>query len=46
MSDTSGLRVSVDVGCYRHSVAVGLADGTLLDEFELAHDPTGLCKWR
>lgn len=41
MDRTSGLRVSVDVGCYRHSVAVGLADGTLLEEFELSHDPVG-----
>src|SRR6056297_1559992 len=40
MDKVTGLRVSVDVGCYQHSVAVGLADGTLLDEFELAHDPT------
>ena len=41
MNETSGLRVSVDVGCYQHSVAVGLVDGTLLDEFELSHDPAG-----
>ena len=41
MNETSGLRVSVDVGCYQHSVAVGQADGTLLEEFELSHDPAG-----
>lgn len=41
MDKATGLRVSIDVGCYQHSVAIGLADGTLLDEFELAHDPTG-----
>ena len=41
MNETTGLRVSVDVGCYQHSVAVGLSDGTLLDEFELLHDPAG-----
>jgi transposase len=35
------LRVSIDVGCYRHRVAVGLSDGRLLSEFEIAHDHTG-----
>jgi hypothetical protein len=35
------LRVSIDVGCYRHSVAVGLSDGQLLTEFEIPHDQTG-----
>ncbi len=29
------LRVGVDVGAGRHSVAVGLSDGRLLDEFEI-----------
>jgi len=41
MNETSGLRVSFDVGCYQHSVAIGLADGILPDEFELSHDPVG-----
>ena len=41
MNETSGLRVSVDVGCYQHSVAFGLSDGTLLAEFELSHEPAG-----
>jgi transposase len=35
------LRVSVDVGCRRHSVAVGLSDGQVLEEFEIRHRPEG-----
>ena len=35
------LRVSVDVGCRRHSVAIGLGDGGVLEEFEIAHRPEG-----
>jgi len=35
------IQVSVDVGCYRHSVAVGLPCGQLLDEFELDHQRQG-----
>lgn len=41
METVSDLRVSIDVGCYRHSVAVGLPGGQLLEEFELAHGPEG-----
>ncbi len=33
------LRVSVDVGSRRHSVAVGLPDGRVLEEFEITHGP-------
>lgn len=29
------LRVSVDVGSRRHSVAIGLSDGQVLEEFEI-----------
>lgn len=36
------LRVAVDVGCYKHRVAVGLSDGGLIDEFDIAHDAAGL----
>ena len=36
------LRVAVDVGCNRHRVAVGLSDGGLIDEFDIAHDAAGL----
>ena len=35
------IRVSVDVGCHRHSVAIGLSDGELLDEFEIVHQAEG-----
>jgi transposase len=35
------LRVSVDVGSRRHSVAIGLSDGQVLEEFEIAHRPEG-----
>jgi hypothetical protein len=36
------LRVAVDVGFERHRVAVGLADGGLIDEFDITHDAAGL----
>jgi hypothetical protein len=35
------LRVSVDVGSRRHSVAIGWSDGQVLEEFEIAHRPEG-----
>jgi transposase len=35
------LRVSVDVGSRRHSVAIGLSDGQVLEEFEITHRPEG-----
>jgi transposase len=35
------LRVSVDVGCRRHSVAMGLSSGEVLEEFEIEHRPEG-----
>jgi len=41
MSTFPEIRVSVDVGCRRHSVAVGLSDGRLLEQFEIAHRPQG-----
>jgi len=37
----SEIRVSVDVGYRRHSVAIGLPDGEVLEEFEIAHRPEG-----
>lgn len=33
--------VSIDIGCYQHSVAVGLSNGTLLEEFEISHTRNG-----
>lgn len=35
------LRVGVDVGSRCHSVAIGLSDGSLLEEFEIAHTGEG-----
>lgn len=35
------IRVSLDIGCRLHSVAVGLSDGNLLDEFEISHTKEG-----
>ena len=35
------LRVGVDVGSRCHSVAIGLSDGSLLEEFEITHNPEG-----
>lgn len=42
MTTPSEIRVSVDVGCHRHSVAVGLPSGQVLDEFEVEHRPEGV----
>jgi transposase len=39
------LRISVDVGCSQHSVAVGLSNGELLEEFEIVHRPEGFSKF-
>lgn len=38
---TQEMLVSIDVGCYQHSVAVGLSDGEILDEFEINHTQKG-----
>ncbi len=35
------LRVGVDVGSRCHSVAVGLSDGSLLEDFEIPHTAAG-----
>lgn len=35
------LRVSVDVGCRHHAVAIGLSSGEILEEFSIAHEPEG-----
>lgn len=35
------LRVGIDVGSTRHRVAVGLPDGTLIDEFDIDHHTAG-----
>jgi hypothetical protein len=35
------IRVSVDVGCKSHQVAVGLSTGEMLAEFSISHQPDG-----
>ena len=35
------LRVGIDVGSRCHAVAIGLSDGSLLEEFEIAHTAEG-----
>jgi len=35
------IRVSVDVGCHGHSVAIGLSSGQVLDEFDIEHHAAG-----
>ncbi len=35
------IRVSVDVGCHSHSVAIGLSSGQVLDEFDIEHHAGG-----
>jgi len=41
MSNSPEIRVSIDVGCRQHSVAVGLSNGVLLEQFEIGHRPQG-----
>lgn len=33
--------VSIDSGCHRHSVAIGLSEGRLVEEFEISHTRSG-----
>lgn len=35
------LHVAVDIGCRRHSVAIGLSSGERLEEFDIEHRPEG-----
>ena len=41
MITPADIRVSIDVGCHSHSVAIGLSSGEVLDEFELVHGVEG-----
>ena len=41
-SPLTQLPVAIDVGCTRRRVAVGLSEGTLLDEFDVTPDGPGL----
>jgi len=39
------LHVSIDVGCYQHSVAIGLSDGRYLGSFDINHNKQGFAKF-
>lgn len=41
----SEILVSVDVGCHSHNVAIGLRDGSILDEFEITHNRKGFSRF-
>ncbi len=41
MNNTPQLCVSVGIGCRQHSVAIGLPNGDVLDEFDILHRPEG-----
>jgi len=41
MNNAPQICVSVDVGCRQHSVAIGLPNGEVLDEFDIFHRPEG-----
>jgi len=41
MPTSNEVRVSVDIGYRQHSVAIGLSDGQLVDEFDIQHDLGG-----
>jgi transposase len=43
--DTLHLHVGIDVGSTRHRVAVGLPDGALIDEFDIAHTSAGFAEF-
>jgi hypothetical protein len=35
------VRVSIDIGCHQHRVAIGLSHGEVLEEFDRAHQAEG-----
>jgi transposase len=39
------VHVAVDVGCRRHSVAIGLSSGELLEAFDIDHRPEGFAEF-
>jgi transposase len=39
------LHVSIDVGCYQHTIAVGLADGKYLGSFDIDHNKKGFANF-
>jgi len=44
-SNSEELHVSIDVGCYKHDVSVGLAGGQFLGHFEINHDREGFAEF-
>lgn len=45
MKELSELRVCLDIGSHNHRVAIGLDNGTLLKEFDIAHTTEGIQKF-
>lgn len=45
MPVASEIRVSIDIGSRLHSVALGLSNGDILDEFEMEHNSEGFMKF-
>ncbi|WP_430230169.1 IS110 family transposase [Nitrosomonas communis] len=41
INNTPQIYVSIDIGCCQHSVAIGLPNGDVLDEFDILHRPEG-----
>ena len=41
MNNSPQIYVSVDIGCRQHSVAIGLSNGDVLDEFAILYRPEG-----
>jgi len=41
----NSLQVGIDVGCRCHRVAVGMADGTLIEQFDLEHQPASFAEF-
>ena len=41
INNTPQIYVSIDIGCRQHSVAIGLPNGDVLDEFDILHRPEG-----
>lgn len=41
INNTPQIYVSIDIGCRQYSVAIGLPNGDVLDEFDILHRPEG-----
>lgn len=42
MQTTKEIRVCMDIGSQQHRVGIGLSSGELLEEFDVAHTPSGI----